>query len=123
MIIISICIFEISFKMKKKLKLKSSVNKFLNKLKAPFENRNNQIIFGSSLLLLSIFLLIAFTSFFIHWKSDSSIVENNSFWAIITNPDIKNSAGGLGAFLSHFLIFRLFGISAYLIVTFILLLG
>ena len=123
MIIISICIFEISFKMKKKLKLKSSINKFLNKLKAPFVNRNNQIIFGSSLLLLSIFLLIAFTSFFIHWKSDSSIVENNSFYAIITNPDVKNSLGGLGAFLSHTLIFRLFGISAYLIVTFILLLG
>jgi S-DNA-T family DNA segregation ATPase FtsK/SpoIIIE len=50
-------------------------------------------------------------------------VENNSFYAIITNPDVKNSLGGLGAFLSHTLIFRLFGISAYLIVTFILLLG
>ena len=123
MIIISICIFEISFKMKKKLKLKSSINKFLNKLKAPFVNRNNQIIFGSSLLLLSIFLLIAFTSFFIHWKSDSSIVVDSSFYDIITNPDVKNSLGGLGAFLSYTLIFRLFGISAYLIVTFILLLG
>jgi len=123
MIIISICIFEISFKMKKKLKLKSSINKFLNKLKAPFVNRNNQIIFGSSLLLLSIFLSIAFTSFFIHWKSDSSIVVDSSFYDIITNPDVKNSLGGLGAFLSYTLIFRLFGISAYLIVTFILLLG
>jgi S-DNA-T family DNA segregation ATPase FtsK/SpoIIIE len=109
--------------MKKKLNLKSSINKFLTKLKAPFINRNNQIIFGGFLLLLSIYLIIAFTSFFIEWKSDNSIVLNSSFSDIITNKDVKNSLGGLGAFFSHTLIYRLFGISAYLIVTFILLLS
>ena len=98
--------------MKKKLNLKSSINKFLTKLKAPFINRNNQIIFGGFLLLLSIYLIIAFTSFFIEWKSDNSIVLNSSFSDIITNKDVKNSLGGLGAFLSHTLIYRLFGISA-----------
>ena len=109
--------------MKKKFKLKTSNNKFFEKLKAPFVNRNNQIILASLLVLFSFFLLIAFTSFFINWQADNSIVLDNNFTNIITNNEIKNSLGGLGAYLSHTLIYRLFGISAYLIFAFTLLLG
>ena len=104
--------------MKKKFKLKSSKNNFLDKLKAPFVNRNNQIVFASFLVLLSLYLVIAFTSFFINWQADNSIVLDNSFSNIITNDEIKNSLGGLGAYLSHTLIYRLFGVSAYLIFMF-----
>ena len=107
--------------MKKKLNLKTGKKTFLTRIKAPFVNRNNQIMFGSLLLLLSIFLVIAFSSFWFVWKTDNSIVVNNSFTDIITHKEIKNSLGGLGAYLSHTLIYRLFGISAYLIFTFILL--
>ena len=109
--------------MKKKFKLKTGNNKFFEKLKAPFVNRNNQIILASLLVLFSFFLVIAFTSFFINWQADNSIVLDNNFTNIITNNEIKNSLGGLGAYLSHTLIFRLFGISAYLIFAFTLLLG
>ena len=109
--------------MKKKLKLKTSNNKFFNKLKAPFLNRNNQIVLASFLILLSLYLIIAFTSFFINWQADNSIVIDSSFSDIITNNEIKNSLGGLGAYLSHTLIYRLFGISAYLIFVFTLILG
>ena len=109
--------------MKKKFKLKSSKNNFLDKLKAPFVNRNNQIVFASFLVLLSLYLVIAFTSFFINWQADNSIVLDNSFSNIITNDEIKNSLGGLGAYLSHTLIYRLFGVSAYLIFMFTFLLG
>ena len=109
--------------MKKKLKLKTSNNKFFEKLKAPFVNRNNQIILASLLVLFSFYLVIAFTSFFINWQADNSIVLDNNFTNIITNNEIKNSLGGLGAYLSHNLIYRLFGISAYLIFAFTLLLG
>ena len=109
--------------MKKKFKLKTSNNKFFEKLKAPFVNRNNQIILASLLVLFSFFLVIAFTSFFINWQADNSIVLDNNFTNIITNNEIKNSLGGLGAYLSHTLIYRLFGISAYLIFAFTLLLG
>ena len=109
--------------MKKKFKLKTSNNKFFEKLKAPFVNRNNQIILASLLVLFSFFLVIAFTSFFINWQADNSIVLDNNFTNIITNNEIKNSLGGLGAYLSHTLIYRLFGISAFLIFAFTLLLG
>ena len=109
--------------MKKKIKLKTSNNKFFEKLKAPFVNRNNQIILASLLVLFSFYLVIAFTSFFINWQADNSIVLDNNFTNIITNNEIKNSLGGLGAYLSHTLIYRLFGISAYLIFAFTLLLG
>jgi len=109
--------------MKKKFKLKTSKNNFFDKLKAPFVNRNNQIIVASILVLFSFYLVIAFTSFFINWQADNSIVLDNSFTNIITNNEVKNSLGGLGAYLSHTLIYRLFGISAYLIFAFTLLLG
>ena len=109
--------------MKKKFKLKTGNNKFFEKLKAPFVNRNNQIILASLLVLFSFFLVIAFTSFFINWQADNSIVLDNNFTNIITNNEIKNSLGGLGAYLSHTLIYRLFGISAFLIFAFTLLLG
>ena len=109
--------------MKKKFKLNTSNNKFFEKLKAPFVNRNNQIILASLLVLFSFYLVIAFTSFFLNWQADNSIVLDNNFTNIITNNEIKNSLGGLGAYLSHTLIYRLFGISAYLIFAFTLLLG
>ena len=104
--------------MKKKFKLKPSKNNLLNKLKAPFLNKKNHFVVGGILLLFSFFLVIAFSSFFINWKADNSLVLDASFSDIITNDEIKNSLGGLGAYLSHTLIYRFFGISAYLIFTF-----
>lgn len=104
--------------MKKKFKLKQSKNNLLNKLKAPFLNKKNHFVVGGILLLFSFFLVIAFSSFFINWKADNSLVLDASFSDIITNDEIKNSLGGLGAYLSHTLIYRFFGISAYLIFTF-----
>jgi len=109
--------------MKKKFKLKPTKNNLLNKLKAPFLNKKNHFVVGGILLLFSFFLVIAFSSFFINWKADNSLVLDASFSDIITNDEIKNSLGGLGAYLSHTLIYRFFGISAYLIFTFTFLLS
>ena len=109
--------------MKKKFKLNTSKNNLLNKLKAPFLNKKNHFVVGGILLLFSFFLVIAFSSFFINWKADNSLVLDASFSDIITNDEIKNSLGGLGAYLSHTLIYRFFGISAYLIFTFTFLLS
>ena len=109
--------------MKKKFKLKPSKNNLLNKLKAPFLNKKNHFVVGGILLLFSFFLVIAFSSFFINWKADNSLVLDASFSDIIKNDEIKNSLGGLGAYLSHTLIYRFFGISAYLIFTFTFLLS
>ena len=109
--------------MKKKFKLNTSKNNLLNKLKAPFLNKKNHFVVGGILLLFSFFLVIAFSSFFINWKADNSLVLDASFSNIITNDEIKNSLGGLGAYLSHTLIYRFFGISAYLIFTFTFLLS
>ena len=69
--------------MKKKFKLKTSKNNFFDKLKAPFVNRNNQIILASILVLFSFYLVIAFTSFFMNWQDDNSIVLDKSFTNII----------------------------------------
>ena len=65
--------------MKKKFKLKPSKNNLLNKLKAPFLNKKNHFVVGGILLLFSFFLVIAFSSFFINWKADNSLVLDASF--------------------------------------------
>jgi len=109
--------------MKKKLKVKSNNNKLLTRIAAPFKNKNNQLAFGSFLFLLACYLLIAFSSFYVEWKSDNSIVMNSGMLEVLTHSDIKNSLGGLGAYLSHLLIYKLFGVSAYLIFIFTLFLS
>ena len=73
--------------MKKKFKLKPSKNNLLNKLKAPFLNIKNYFVVGGILLLFSFFLVIAFSSFFINWKADNSLVLDASFSDIITNDE------------------------------------
>ena len=107
--------------MKKKLKVNSTAKKLISKLASPFRNKNNQLVFGSFLFLLACYLIIAFSSYFIEWKYDNSIVMNLDLYEILTHEEIQNALGGLGAYLSHLLIYKLFGVSAYLIFTFILL--
>jgi len=81
-----------------------SVKSFLN-------NRQTHTVFGLFLLLFSLFLAIAFLSFFFSWQEDQSILNQ------LTNRTVtsKNLLGKIGAKLSHFFIFEGFGIAAFII--------
>ena len=75
------------------------------------KTKQAQTIFGIFLMLFSFFLCIAFISFFFNWQEDHSTIYK------LTNSAVKshNLLGKIGANLSHFLIYKSFGIGAFII--------
>ena len=88
-----------------KAKEKTSIFNFL-------KTRQTQNIIGLFLLLFSLFLCIAFISFFFNWQTDQSTLN------YFTDKSIKsnNLLGKIGANLSHFFIYKGFGLAAFVIV-------
>ena len=75
------------------------------------KTKQAQTIFGTFLMLFSLFLCIAFISFFFNWQEDQSTLHQ------LTNRAVKsnNLLGKIGANLSHFFIYKGFGIAAFII--------
>jgi DNA segregation ATPase FtsK/SpoIIIE, S-DNA-T family len=103
-------------------KLKTEREEKVDLKKLAKDERTHKII-GTVFLLISIFLLISFISYFFTWKEDQDKVFNNS--SFLMNEDIKvsNLLGRLGAFVSHFFIYRGFGIASLLFCTFFFVVG
>jgi S-DNA-T family DNA segregation ATPase FtsK/SpoIIIE len=81
-------------------------------------------ITGSICLLASFLLFVAFTSYLFTWEDDQDIVFQHGYKLLIgTDAKAANLLGTLGAFLSHFFIFKSFGIASYLICTFFFIIG
>ena len=70
-----------------------------------------QKIFGLTLLLFSVYLTIAFTSYPFTWLADQDKVVSNLF-----SPEVKveNWLGKFGALLSHIFIYKWFGVASYI---------
>lgn len=79
-------------------------------------------ITGAVFLLIAIFLFIAFVSYFFTWKEDQAKVFRGG---LLLNNEIKvsNLLGRLGAVVSHFFIYKGFGIASMLICTFFFVVG
>jgi len=68
--------------------------------------------------------LLAFTSYFLSWKVDSNILDNNdASFLVDSSVSVQNWTGKLGAWMAHFFIKRGIGISAYLILLVLFLAG
>ena len=81
-------------------------------------------IIGVVLLLISIFLFIAFTSYLFTWRTDQSqVMANGIHYVLVDNVQASNMLGRLGALLSHFFIYSCFGVAAYLLSSFFALMG
>ena len=100
---------------KKKLKLKKSTKINLNKVLDIINDKSNQKIFATFLLLFSVLTIIAFISYLFNWKVDDSILSNKDY--SITKDQTSNQIGGIGAKISYVLIKLWFGISAIIIPT------
>lgn len=76
-----------------------------------FKSRQSQTVIGSFLLFFSLFLFVAFVSFFSNWGEDQSIIYE------FTNSTAKgkNLLGKVGANLSHFFIYKGFGLGAFIV--------
>jgi len=75
-------------------------------------NRNKlQVLLGFVLLFISIILIISFVSYFFNWKADQSNISE------ILDRSVKaeNYLGKVGASLSHFFIYKMFGIASFII--------
>mgnify|MGYP003143830345 CR=1 FL=1 len=82
-----------------------------NKFKSIVQNEKLTQITGLLLLVFSVFLLLAFSSYLFTWKADQNLIINH--W---DNPEIQaeNWLGKLGAYAAHQFIFNAFGIASFL---------
>jgi S-DNA-T family DNA segregation ATPase FtsK/SpoIIIE len=86
------------------------------RLPAMFTDGRFARVMGFFILLSGVFLLLAFTSYFLSWKLDSSILDNNDAGFLIDSSiSVHNWTGKLGAWFAHLFIKRGIGISAFLI--------
>ena len=95
----------------KSTKQKEAKKPRFQKTKAFFNNRQTHTVFGLFLVLFSIFLIIAFFSFFFSWQTDQSALTQFTDKTV----DTKNLLGKIGATLSNFFIYDGFGIAAFII--------
>lgn len=82
------------------------------------------LVFGIVLISISVFLGVAFASYLMNGPQDQSLVLNNSDQSIReAAKESKNWLGYLGSQAAHWMIFRWFGVAAFLFPPFLFLLG
>ena len=91
----------------------------MSKTKNKTDNRQRTIIIGSLLVLLSILLLISFSSYLFTWEIDQSNIKSYYERSIQT----ENILSKTGALIGHFFIYELFGISSYILVYLVFITG
>jgi S-DNA-T family DNA segregation ATPase FtsK/SpoIIIE len=73
-----------------------------------------QLIFGVLFLVISLVMLISFSSYLFAGEADQDLVQKNFRTAIEnSNKKAENALGVIGAFISHFFIFKWFGLAAF----------
>ena len=90
------------------------------KIAALLRNETIHFVIGLMLVIFSVYLLLAFSSFFVTGSADQSIIDaGNSHELASTNNGVKNYAGSRGAQLASYLINDCFGVSAFFILAFL----
>lgn len=80
-------------------------------------------IVGAVFLVIAVFLFISFISYLFTWKEDQAIAQQG-FSALLDNDKpVANLLGRFGAVISHFFIFKAFGVASFLICTFFFVVG
>lgn len=106
-------------KTKKEKPIKPKEGGWIDTLK---DERTRKIT-GLFLLTMSVFLLIAFSSYFFTWRSDQDLVEGSWFDLIrFSDKRVENWLGKIGAIVSHQFIHVWFGLSA-VVFAFLVFLG
>ena len=89
-----------------------------------FHNERINFVLGFLLLFISGYLIWAFVSYFVTGAADQSLIETPKAGEILNeHHEFQNACGSIGAYASWFFIKRCFGIAAFLIPTFLLLLA
>ncbi|MFL2596022.1 MAG: DNA translocase FtsK 4TM domain-containing protein [Flavobacteriaceae bacterium] len=84
-----------------------------------FQSRQRQILFGLSIVLLSLVLLAAMVSYYFTWENDQSVLGDFADRTIQTD----NIASKFGTTISHFLLYQFIGLGSFVLVFMGLLTG
>lgn len=89
----------------------------LQKTIAFFRDERVRLVLAFFMLLFSVFLVVAFVSFFFTWKADQANLNDGGI-DLLASPelDADNWAGKSGAAISKFFIHDLFGIPSFILV-------
>ncbi|WP_445382045.1 DNA translocase FtsK 4TM domain-containing protein [Robiginitalea sp. IMCC43444] len=90
---------------RKKRKSTSGKKKFSLK-----PSKKNSVILGSLLILLSLALFFSFVSFYFNWQDDQSLLSEFAN----RNKEAKNLLNKFGASVSHFFMYKGFGLSSFI---------
>ena len=91
-----------------------------SKIVAVCKNETVHFVIGLMLVIFSVYLLLAFSSFFFTGAADQSIIDSGSSADLAAvNNQVKNYAGSRGAQLASYLINDCFGISSFFILVFL----
>ena len=97
---------------------------FFGKVAGIFKNETIHFIIGLILVIFSVYLLLAFSSFFVTGAADQSIIDGGSAQELAsTTNGVKNYAGSRGAQLASYLINDCFGVSSFFILVFLAVAG
>ncbi|MBB77869.1 MAG: cell division protein FtsK [Crocinitomicaceae bacterium] len=115
-----------SKKKKSKAKKRELLTSPLNSLKNRLNTKKLKSTIGILLILLSFYLLIANFSYIFTWKIDQNHVLDKSLFKLLFDGNeepLANWFGKFGAWSSHLLIYRWFGISSFIIPFIIFIIG
>ena len=99
----------------KKSTKKNGKSKFKSVISFVKDERLHKSV-GLLFILISFYLLIAFTSYLFTWKVDYNIIDGQSFSFVFSDDSIQvtNWLGKLGAYSAHKFLKVWFGISSYI---------
>ena len=109
----------------KTLKVKKEI-KWIQDVRATMKNETVQFVAGLLCVMVALYMILAFSSFVLNGGVDQSALEQQSVTEALANAatdEVANATGRSGAHIAQTLINGCFGISAYCIAIFMLVLG
>lgn len=89
----------------------------------PLRREKIRKIFGYFIILFSVYLLFAFISYFFTWWADYDKISGSVLPDLSGKVEIKNWTGFIGAWLSNFFIKNGFGVSSFLFILILFIVG
>lgn len=109
---------------KNNLKDKADTPSLLARVTGMFKSDTIHFVTGLLLVIVAVYLLLAFSSFFVTGAADQSIIDSGNPQELAsTDNGIKNYAGSRGAQVASYLINDCFGISSFFILVFLAMAG
>ena len=100
--------------------------KWIQDIRATLKNETVQFVTGLLCVMMSLYMILAFSSFILNGGADQSAMEQQSITEQIANAtteEVQNATGRSGAHIAQTLINHCFGISSYSIAVFLLIWG